>query len=93
MIKLNKPVLFSDTVHAIRLSFDKSLVPRSLTLTRWNSSDPYKLPVLKEDLIPTLSAIQCSQKTSITFEDKIVTGTFYANKIPRKFCGGYNGAE
>ena len=66
LVKLNKPINFSNTVHPIRLSFYKSFVPENLTLTGWNSSDPHRNPKLKEKMIPIIPVQQCVDKTNKT---------------------------
>ncbi|KAL7016851.1 hypothetical protein ACKWTF_010162 [Chironomus riparius] len=91
LVKLNEPIKFSDTIHPIRLSFYKSFVPKMLTLTGWNSSDPYRNPKLKENIITTIPVQKCINKTKKTIDDKVMIGTFYSERIPVKFCGGHSG--
>lgn len=90
LIKLNKPVKFSSTLHPIRLSFSKSIIPNNLTLTEWNSSNAYEYPVLKEHLIPTMPTHICEKRTNRTIDD-IIIGTFSKEKVSAKFCGGFQG--
>ncbi|XP_070498453.1 chymotrypsin-like protease CTRL-1 isoform X2 [Chironomus tepperi] len=88
LIKLNKPVTFSETIHPIRLSFNNFDVPQNLTLTGWNSSNPHIFPKLRERLIPTIPVRQCEYRINKTIEDKVLIEVFTGTKMSLKFCGG-----
>jgi hypothetical protein len=92
LIKLNKPVEFKATVHPIRLSFDKSWIPKNLTLTGWiDNNNNIHNPLLKEEVIPTFSVDFCNENTNREFKDEIIIASFQKETVPNQFCGGLNG--
>lgn len=91
LIKLNKPINFSETIYPIKLSFHNPFIPESLTLTGWNNSDPHLNPILKEALVPTIPVHYCESKTKKTIVNKVVYGAFTSEQTPVKFCAGHNG--
>ena len=92
LIKFDKPIKFSKTIHPIRLPFDKSLIPENLTLTGWiHKNNTIHNPVLKEDVIPIFSVNDCIIKTSREFKDQKIFASFQKKAVPNQFCGGFNG--
>lgn len=93
LIKLNKPISFSETIYPIQLPFHNQFLPENLTLTGWKNDDPHINPQLKETLVPTILPEHCKNKSNRTIEDKIVYGTFTSERLPIKFCAGRNGKK
>ncbi|KAL7016857.1 hypothetical protein ACKWTF_010164 [Chironomus riparius] len=94
LMKLNKPLNFSKTIYPIRLPFERSLIPESLTLTGWiDKQNNTNKPMLKEKVIPIFSPDDCSRRSNRTFVDrkKIVVANFQKKSISKKFCGGNDG--